>query len=339
MNQESKWYEVLQLLKRFFLPEQKKWVVKILILTGTMIVSGVPIWVPILNAVLEKYGKFTFAEPDPVIGWVLLAVGLIIFTVFEVVDRSPKTKAISAKDVADRNALDKLFSRIDLRPLNKFFHHGKGTMIYFPAVHYCEELGHLVSGAQFHLHDSQINRAVNGLQEALGQALEQIDYFGQASNEDLLKFESKRDIHVDPDARHARDSFLSAVRAGEENLRNLCRLVSTKYPDFDYEATSQMTYDSLQHSLRRADQERAAAVSNFEVAMLGEILRLEDMKVLPNLDNLASGMQCETLEGRVTLDRLIERGFVKHLYPGWSYQKYTVLPAGRAYYLSNRNNG
>lgn len=78
---------------------------------------------------------------------------------------------------------------------------------------------------------------------------------------------------------------------------------------------------------------------NFEVAMLGEILRLEEIKATPNLYNLTTGMQCETLEGRVTLDRLIERGFVKHLYPGWSHQKYTVLSAGRAYYLSNRNSG
>lgn len=339
MSQESKWSEVLQLFKRLFLPEQKKWIVRVLIFAGIGIVSGVPIWVPILNAFLEKYGEFKFTEPDPLAGWVLLAVALIIFAIFEVVERLPKAKTVSAEDVADRKTLDKLFSRVDLRPLNKFFQHGKGTMIYFPAVHYCEELGHLVSAAQFHLHDSHIYSAVTGLQEALGQALEQIDYFGQASNEDLLKFESRRDIHVDPDARHARDSFLSAVRAGEENLRNLCRLVRAKYPDFDYEATSQIADDSLQRRLRRTDQERAAAVSNFEVAMLGEILRLEEIKATPNLYNLTTGMQCENLEGRVTLDRLIERGFVKHLYPGWSHQKYTVLSAGRAYYLSNRNSG
>jgi hypothetical protein len=66
------------------------------------------------------------------------------------------------------------------------------------------------------------------------------------------------------------------------------------------------------------------------------ILELEDHRQTPNLRALTAVQGCDRIHVQVALDRLIERGFVKHLYPGSGAQKYTVLKLGRAYCLASR---
>lgn len=330
--------EFVRLLLRLLFPELRKKIIGALVFAGISLVSG-PVWQPYANAILQHNWNITIPPADVFAGWILLSLGLVFLVAGEIWDQSTKRTVASPLGVADSKKLRKLFSTIHLPTFTKFFQHGRGTMIYFPVTHYVDELEGVIHAAQYQLDDQQLSAEANGLFQALSAALQQIDYFSPASNSDLLKFESKHDIYANPEAREARDGFLSAVHAAEGHLHSLCRLVSSKYPDFDFDVTNRLALDGYEETVRRSEEAKAAeaaAVSDFEVSVMGCILELEAHRQSPSLQVLIAVLRCERIHTQVALDRLIERGFVKHLYPGMSYQKFTVLKPGRAYYLASR---
>lgn len=330
--------ELFRLLVRLLFPELRKKIIWALVIAGISLVSG-PGWQPYVNAILQHFWSITIPPADVATGWILLSLGLLFFVAGELRDRGVGGKVPSPQEVADLKALRKLFSTIHLPTLTKFFQHGKGTMIYYPVSHYVDDLEGVIHAAQYQLHDQKLKEEANGLHQALNAALEQIDYFSPTSNPDLLTFESKHDIYANTEAREARDCFLSAVQAAEGHLHNLCRLVSSKYLEFDFDATDRAALRGYEDGLRRIEAVKAAeaaAVSDFEVSVMECILELEDHRQTPNLRALTAVQGCDRIHVQVALDRLIERGFVKHLYPGSGAQKYTVLKLGRAYCLASR---
>lgn len=118
----------------------------------------------------------------------------------------------------------------------------------------------------------------------------------------------------------------------EADLRALCKAVQSKYPDFDLDDTSRQAQENYQSY----KEEAAAAVSDWDFAVLAKILELEERGNVPTLPKLAEDLDMPKVDVQVALDKLIKLGKVKHLYPGMTWQKYTVLPNGRAYYVRRR---
>ena len=122
MIQESNRYWALFI--RLFFPEQRKWVARILIVAGISMVTG-PMWEPYAKAALEHYAGFSVPAIDVTTGWVILILGLAVFSINEVLDRRPNIKVASDQDVADRKSMEILLSNLYLPALDKFFHFGK----------------------------------------------------------------------------------------------------------------------------------------------------------------------------------------------------------------------
>lgn len=329
MIQESNRYWALFI--RLFFPEQRKWVARILIVAGISMVTG-PMWEPYAKAALEHYAGFSVPAIDVTTGWVILILGLAVFSINEVLDRRPNIKVASDQDVADRKSMEILLSNLYLPALDKFFHFGKLSMVYAPVLHYFYGLDGFVQASKYHVHDTQLKDEVDGLYVGLSRALSLGEYFVEMPNEELLKFDSRRDIYVDPDAKRAHEDFVNAVCAAENRLRGLCRLVSSKYPDFDFQATDRA---ALAEYLQKKEEAEAATVSDFEFSVLSVIVDVETGPAYPRLSTLATLLDCPQVDVQVALDKLIERNFVAHLYRGMPHQKYTVLKEGRAYFVAH----
>lgn len=328
---------ILTLIERLLFPKLRNTIIVALVVSGVSLVSG-PAWQQYVDAYVYHTWNIKIPPANEVSGWVLLTLGLLLLIAGEYRDReAAKQKGPSPKDVADSKALRKLFSTIHLRTLNQFFHHGKGAMLYTPATHYFDELEGVICAAQYQLHDQQMSTEFYGLYHGLRAALESMDYFSPASSPDLLKFDSEHDIYADPEARKVRDDFKEAVLAAERHLHNLCRLVSAKYPDFDFDVTDRLALNGYEESIRKAEEAKAAeaaAVTDFEVMVMEQILDMEQRRIHPDLRALHSALGCDRVHVQFAVDRLIGRGFVKHLYPGMLHQKYQVMAPGRAYYIS-----
>ncbi|AYH27075.1 hypothetical protein N4227_14285 [Yersinia enterocolitica] len=333
MAAKKKWYWTL--IMRFFFPEQRKWVARALIAAGIPVVTG-PMWVPYANAALEHYAGFSVPDPNVSTGWKILALGLVVFVVNEVLDRRPKDKVASNEDVADRKSMEILFSNLYLPAFDQFFHYGKQSVIYVPVLHYFFGLEGFVQASSYHVHDAKLGSDVHGLHSSLCRALSYGEYFVEMSNADLQKFDSNRDTHVDPDAKRVYEDFISSVSVAEDHLRSLYTNVSAKYPDFDFTRTNQTALAEYREYYQKKAEKEAAVVSELEFKVLRTILDVEAGPNYPNLATLVAALSYSRVDIQVALDKLLERSFVAHLYRGTLHQKYTVLKDGRAYYASNR---
>lgn len=329
----NNYHQIALQIIRIFFPEQRKWVARILIASAIPMLTG-PVWEPYLNAVLRRYGDFVVPNPNVTAGWVLLVCGLVVFAANEVLDRRPKQVRVPVEDVADRKTLLTLFSELHLPTLDQFIHYGKLSITYVPVLHHFHGSEGVVQASNFHLHDRVIKSEVGGLHAALSRALSFGEYFVEMPNEKLQKFDSRRDIHADPRAREAHNDFIQAVYDVETHLRALCAAVRSKYPDFDFEATNRRALDDYKSYY----QEPSPELSEHEFAVLAEIVRLEEVREAPTLQNLATAMGVPKVDVQVGLDNLTKLGHVKHLYPGGLHQKFTVLPSGRALYIRLRDS-
>lgn len=317
---------------RLFFPEPRKWLARVLVLAGIPMVSG-PLWEPYLNALLARYAEVSVPSPNATIGGILLALGIVGVIVNEVLDRRAKRVSVSVEDENDKRTLYGLFSELHLPTLDLFIHYGKLSMTYTPVLHYFSGLEAVVLASKYHIHDRLVQEGVERLYASLSSALSHGEYFTETSNEKLQKFDSRHDVHADPRAREAHDAFIQSVYDTETHLRALCMTVRTKYPDFDLDATSQRALEDY----RSYNEEASAAVSDREFAVLAMIIQLEEVRDVPTLQRLVEALGRPRVDVQVALDKLIKLGQVKHLYPGMTWQKFTALPDGRAYYVRHRD--
>jgi hypothetical protein len=238
------------------------------------------------------------------------------------------------EDDADKKTLHGLFSELHLPTLDMFIHYGKLSMTYTPVLHYFFGLQAVVEASKYHIHDRQLKEGVERLYASLSKALSYGEYFTETSNEKLQKFDSRQDVHADPRAREAHDAFIQAVYDTENHLKALCMAARLKYPGFDLDATSRQALEDY----RSYNEEAAAAVSDWEFAVLAMIIRLEEVRDVPTLQRLAEELDKPKVDVQVALDKMIKLGHVKHLYPGMTWQKFTVLPDGRAHYVRHRDS-
>ncbi|MCE6966367.1 hypothetical protein K6W81_21185 [Enterobacter sp. MW07] len=226
---------------RVFFPELRKWVTRALITSGVAMLSG-PLWVPYVNAFLSKYASIDIPDTSTT-GWIFLGIGLFGLIVNEVLDRWPSKKEMTAEDKEDKNTLYDLFSQMHLPTYDTFFHYGKTSMVYLPVLHYHYGVEGCIGSTQFHLHDKEIKSSVESFHHSCARAFSYGHYFSETSHPDLQKFSHRHNIHTDPEAKAAHDDYLNAVREAEGHLKELCRAVKTKYPDFDTEKTSKSAKD------------------------------------------------------------------------------------------------
>ncbi len=322
MNEKVK--EWLWLIRIFF-PEQRKWASRALTTAGLAMLAG-PVWTPYADAAVEHFfGIKMPAQQLNITGWGLLALGLLLLSVNVYLDHRSRSDAVLASDVADRMTLEGLFSQLHLPSLDFFVDRGKLSFTYVPVLHYFAGLEACVNASTFYVHDLALRAVIGDLYASLSNALSYGEYFVETPNNKIQKFDSKRDVHIDPDARRAHDGFISAVYATEKHLRDLCGKVKSKFPDFDFSATSRAALEDYK-SYEQRD------LSDFELSVLRAILDMEEGRLYPNLRELARRLESRQAALQVALDKLIEIGFVKHLYPGLPHQKFTVLKGGRAHY-------
>lgn len=93
--------ELLQRALGALFPEQRKWIVRVLVLAGVPMLSA-PLWEPYLNAALAKYFEVRVPTPNAMVGGILLALGVMGAIANVVLDRKDKRIAVSQEDVADK---------------------------------------------------------------------------------------------------------------------------------------------------------------------------------------------------------------------------------------------
>ncbi|HAS1134056.1 TPA: hypothetical protein I3806_003492 [Enterobacter cloacae] len=226
---------------RVFFPEQRKWACRALITAGISMLSG-PLWVPYVNAFLSRYVRIDIPDASTT-GWVCLVLGLLCLIANEALDRWPFKQKMTAEDKEDKNTLYELFSQMHLPTYDWFFHHGKSSMVYIPALHYHYGVEGYIQATQFHLHDQKIRESVELFYQSCSRAFSYGFYFAETSNPNLQKFSNQHNVHTDPNAKAAHDDFLNAVYEAEGHLKDLYKAVKTKYPDFDMEAMSKAARD------------------------------------------------------------------------------------------------
>lgn len=223
--------ELIQRVLSVLFPEQRKWIVRVLVLAGISIVSA-PFWEPYLNAALTNYFGVSVPMPNATTGWILLALGIVGAICNVVLDRRDKQITVSVEDASDRETLTMLLSELHMPTLDTFIAYGKTSMAYIPVLHYFSRVDAVVNSSAFHLHDPQLKEKVGHFHAALSKALSFEEYFVETSNDKLQKFDSRRDVHADPQARKAHDGFIQSVWDTERHIKELCQSVRSKYPDF-----------------------------------------------------------------------------------------------------------
>lgn len=172
-----------------------------------------------------------------------MGLGLLSLIANETLDRWPSKKKMTAEDKEDKNTLYELFSQMHLPTYDWFFYHGKTSMVYIPVLHYHQGVEGYIQATQFHLHDQNIRKFIELFYQSCSRALSYACYFGETNNPHLQKFSHQHNVHTDPAAKAAHDDFRDAVCEAEGHLKELCKAVKTKYPDFDMEATSKAARD------------------------------------------------------------------------------------------------
>lgn len=224
--------------KRWFLPEPRKWLSKKLVIAGLAMISA-PFWEPYLRALFSRYTGIQATPSDGTAGWIILGLGVVVIGINWYVDRKSALKVDPAL-AADKEVIEAFFSSFDMDTVDLFFDYGKSMYIYMPVLYYYHGIQGVVESAHFHLNDLELEVEVEGLFAGLSKALSQDEYFHECSNEELQKFDSKRDIYRYPDAREAHENFRSGVYEGEAHLKKLNQLVKAKFPGFDTNATSEV---------------------------------------------------------------------------------------------------
>lgn len=249
--------QFLDLIKRLFFPEPRKWAARLLIIAGVGTLAS-PLLGQILMALLGRYTDLKI-DTDPTTGWWLIGLGLMLVVVNFFVDRMIAVKVNPALAASDRAGLEELYSNIHKDTFDAFFHYGRLTYTYVPTLHFYFGIQAFVESASYHFNDSEVKTEVDGFYSGLHKALTKGEYFHEASNDKLMKFDSRHDIYVDPEAKHARDEFLTGVMEGEVHLKNLNQLVKTKFPDFDFKALSDAAFEEYKRYQLRAEQAWAEA--------------------------------------------------------------------------------
>lgn len=323
--------ELVQRALGAWFPEQRKWIVRVLVLAGLPMLSA-PLWEPYLNAALAKSFDVSVTTPNAMVGGILLALGIMGAIANVVLDRKDKRIAVSQEDVADKKTLTMLFSEIYLPTLDTFIDYGKKSVIYIPVLHYFFGVDAVIRSSAYHLHDPKLREAVGHFHAALSKALSYGEYFVEMPNDTLQKFDSRHDVHVDPQAKAAHEDFIQAVWDTEHHIKVLCQLVQSKYLDFDLSETNRRALEDYRHHQAKVANE----VSDWEFSVMNAIIEMEEIRETPTLQNLSATLKRPSVDVRVALDKLIGLNYVKHLYPGAPWQKYTVLADGRAYYVLHR---
>lgn len=229
---------------RVFFPEQRRWVTRLFLGVGVLLVAG-RFWEPFANALLARYFSVRVpVEAATDTGWILIGLGLFVLAINECIDRWPQKATEDLKGGADRKSLVALFSEIHLPTIDMFVHFGKLSSTYFPALHYFYGVEGFVTSANFHMHDQQLRAKCIALYGSLKRALSFGNWLAQTSDSRLLKFDSRHDIYRDPSAKAAHDEFLKAVYETEENIRALCQATREKFPDFDFGVTNKAALDN-----------------------------------------------------------------------------------------------
>lgn len=332
---------------RVIFPEQRKRLAGLLAIAGISLVTG-QWWEPYLNAFLARHAEVNVPSPNPTYGWILLVLGIAGVIANEALDRWPtqskapqeESKALTQAQArnemeyaADKKTLEGLFSELHLPTLDSFIYRGKLSTVHMPALHYFFGLQGVVQASRFHVYDEQLKEGIEQLYTSLSNALSFGAHFVDTSNPDLKRFDDRRGLHADPQAEEAHEAFIQAVHDTETSLRALCMAVRSKYPDIDLDVTNRRALEDYM----RHNSELEAEVSKEEFAVLEMIILLEERKQLPTLQNLSSALDRRQVDVRVALDKLIELGHVKHLYPGQPWQKYTALPPGCKYYVDHQD--
>jgi hypothetical protein len=223
---------------RIFFPEQRRWLVRVFVLCGLPLVAG-NLWEPYANALIQRYlGIRVPTEASTYTGWALLGIALLIFVANEIADRLPKPSIQNPQDVSDRQSLQHLFREIHLPSMDTFFHFGKLSATYYPALHYYYGIEGFVESSSYHIHDSHISHAVSELHRSLSKALDFGEYFRDTSNPQLYKFDHRSQTHNEAEIENAHAEFTNAIYESEAALKALCKLTKQKFPDFDFDATN-----------------------------------------------------------------------------------------------------
>lgn len=314
-------------------PEPRKWVARFVITSGVGLLIT-PAWGPYLDAYLKKKYDLSIIPIPNYTGWILLILGLfILYANYRADSNTGAVKEDSEEIKADKKSLYNLFSQLHIPSMDEFFHYGKISMVYIPATHYADGLSALINSSNFHLYDKKILSSVTALDESLKKSFSLYGYFSETANKNLYKFDSKFRIHSDTEARKAHDDFIESVYTAEKYLKKLCAYTKNTFPDFDFSLTDKNAWDDYNYH----NSEPQKKISDFDFSVLSKIIQLEEWREIPTLNRLASELSTQRVDVQVALDKMINLNFVKHLYKGQPYQKYTALQEGRVYYVENRD--
>lgn len=314
-------------------PEPRKWAARFIITSGVALLTT-PVWGPYLEAYLKKEYDLSIIQTPAYTGWILLILGLVVlYANYKVDSKTEVKKEDSAEKKADKKTLYQLFSQLHIPSIDEFFHYGKMSMVYIPVTHYADGLSALINSSRFHLYDKNILESAMALDECLKKSFSLYGYFTETANKNLFKFDSKFRIHSDPEAKKAHDDFTESVYNAEKSLKKLCTYTKETYPDFDFSETDKIALDDYNYH----NSEPQKKINDFEFSVLSKIIQLEEWGEAPTLNCLASELSTQRVDVQVALDKMISINFAKHLYKGMPHQKYTALPEGRAYYVSNRD--
>ncbi|WP_339440674.1 hypothetical protein [Pseudomonas proteolytica] len=333
-----------ELLQRLLFPQQRKWVAGILIVAGLSMLTT-PAWAPYADAILEHFWgiKMPSTAAATGLGVLILVMGVAIHIFNEYLERRPSTPLLEAPqvspaDFADQRSLVELFSNLHVPTFDQFFQLGQESKFYLPMLHYYFGLKDFVQASEYHLHDAQMESEISALHNSLTLAVSFGGYFTDTSNPDLQKFDCRWDVDADSNEKRASETFHYAVTESRDRLRKVCKLIKSRYPDFDFKSTNRAALQDMQEYRRRAEDDDAKTLPHSDFSVMHAILEAEGGPLYPNLQTLVGLLRLPQVDVQVALDRLIEKGFVKHLYPGQLYQKFTVLKPGRAYYVDQRES-
>lgn len=318
---------------RIFFPEQRKWVARSLFFAGLSIVAA-PVWEPYVTALLARFVDVNVPAHSPIIGGVLLALGLVGVVANETLDRWSSQAEVSQEVNADKDTLLAFFSELHLPSIDMFIDYGKSSFFYTPVLHYYSGVEAMVGSSAFHLYDSQLKGAVERFYNSFSDALSFGEYFIETNNDRLQKFSVGHGTDVDSRAEKACDEFLAAVYETELSLRALCKLKAEKYPEIELNFTNQKALEDY----NKYYQNERLWLRELELSVLTAIVEMEEVREVPTLESLAAAIGMAKIDIRVALDKLISEKFALHLYPGTPWQKFTILELGRAYYVQHRDS-
>lgn len=317
---------------RLIRPEPRKWIIRASFGAGIPLIST-PLWEPYLRAILAQKYNINVQLDASYAGWILISIGLIMILVNHYIDSKPKFKVLSEEDKSDRKNLVSLFNEIHIPTMDLFFEQGKLSMTYIPAIHFLYGIEGVFKSSSFHIHDLEIKNKAQGFYDNLKRSLSFAEYFTETSSPELQKFDSRFNIHSDSVAAQAKADFTRFIIGAEVNLKELCSLICSKYPDFNFSETNKKALDDYKYHHSMVEN----MVSGLQFSLMEIIVELEGRREAPTLQRLAQEASKPTVDVQVAMNKLIKKGFAHHLYKGMPHQKYTLSDEGREYFIDNRD--